>query len=96
MQPKKAALRMVLLWAANLPVANVLWVILFFNAPGLNGVDLFSVCLSVVNGCRINAVTLCVRLKKLDVNQMKLVVYRHDQLTTVACDIKHQAVIGND
>ena len=96
MQPKKAALRMVLLWAANLPVANVLWVILFFNAPGLNGVDLFSVSLSVVNSCRINAVVLCVRSKNFDVDQLKPVVYRHDQLTTVACDIKHQAVVGND
>ena len=96
MLPKKAALRMVLLWAANLPVANVLWVILFFNAPGLKGVALFSVTSGVVNGCRINAVTLCVRLKKLDEDQLKLVVYRHDQLTTVACDIKHQAVVGND
>ena len=96
MQPKKAALRMVLLWAANLPVANVLWVILFFDAPGLNGVDLYSVSLCVVNSCRINAVTLFVRLKKLDEDQLKLVVYRHDQLTTIACDIKQQAVIGND
>ena len=76
-------------------MANVLWVIVFYNALGFNGVDLFSISLSVVNGCRINAVVLCVRSKKLDVDQLKPVVYRHDQLTTVACDIKHQAVVGN-